>query len=105
MKTKKTRLHSIANVRSELAANWKYLRRNFARSEFEERGEDFAGQDVRLQVWDDGKWAVHVCSSDFDQDLRGYWGASLLSYDRQNLTELARDLIDQCADAIAMDND
>ena len=31
MKNKKTRLPSIANVRSELVANWKYLRRNFDR--------------------------------------------------------------------------
>ena len=103
MKNTKTRLPSIANVRSELFAHWKYLRRNFGRSEFEERGEDFAGQDVRLQVWEDGRWAVHVCSPDYDQDHRGYWGASYLSYDRQNLTDLARDLINQCADALADD--
>ena len=103
MKNKKTRLPSIANVRAALTANWKYLRRNFDRSEFEEKGEDFAGQDVRLQVWEDGKWAVHVCPSDYDQDHRGYWGASSLSYDRQNLTDLAEDLIGQCADAIADD--
>ena len=105
MKNKKTKLPSIANVRAALVANQKYLRRNFSRSEFEEKGEDFAGQDVRLQVWEDGNWAVHVGLSDFDQDHRGYWGASCLSYDRQNLTELARELIDQCADALAMDND
>ena len=105
MKNKKTRLPSIANVRAALRSNWQYLRCNYDRSEFEERGEDSAGQDVRLQVWEDGKWAVHVCSPDFDQDHRGYWGASLLSYDRQNLTDLARDLIDQCAEAIAMGNE
>ena len=101
MKNTKTRLPSVANVRSELVAHWKYLRRNFDRSEFEERGEDFAGQAVRLQVWDDGRWAVHVCPSDYDQDHRGYWGASYLSYDRQDLTDLARDLVNQCADALA----
>ena len=103
----KTTLHlpSIANVRAALFANWRYLRRNFSRSEFEERGEDFADQDVRLQVWEDGNWAVHVCSPDYDQDHRGYWGSSYLSYDRQDLTELARDLIGQCAESIAMAND
>ena len=101
MKTSKVRLPSIANVRAALRSNWKYLRRSFPRSEFEQPGEDFAGQDVRLQVWEDGRWAVHVCLSDYDQDHRGYWGASFLSYDRQNLTELARDLIGQCADALA----
>ena len=105
MKNNTVRLPSIANVRSALFAEWRFLRRNFGRSEFEEKGEDFAGQDVRLQVRENGKWAVHVCSPDYDQDHRGYWGASLLSYDRQNLTDLARDLIGQCADAIAMDNE
>ena len=101
MKNNTVRLPSIANVRAALHSSWKYLRRNFARSEFATRGGDFAGQDVRLQVLDDGRWAVHVCPSDYDQDHRGYWGASCLSYDRQNLTDLARDLISQCADAIA----
>ena len=105
MKTDTVRLPSIASVRAELAANWRYLRRSFPRSEFEVMGEDFAGQDVRLQVHENGDWAVHVCSPDYDQDHRGYWGASLLSYDRQNLAELARDLINQCADAIAMANE
>ena len=105
MKNKKTKLPSVANVRAALFANWKYLRRNFSRSEFEEKGEEFAGQDVRLQVYENGNWAVHVCPSDYDQDHRGYWSASCLSYDRQNLTELARDLIDQCAEAIAMANE
>ena len=105
MKTNTVRLPSIANVRAKLFANWRYLRRNFSRSEFEVTGEDFAGQDVRLQVLENGDWAVHVCSPDYDQDHRGYWGASCLSYDRQNLTDLAKDLIDQCADAIAMGNE
>lgn len=105
MKTNNVRLPSIANVRAELFAQWRYLRRNFSRSEFEEKGEDFAGQDVRLQIHENGNWAVHVCSPDYDQDHRGYWGASVLSYDRQNLTELARYLLDQCAEALAMDNE
>ena len=104
MKNNTVRLPSVANVRAALRSNWKYLRRNFDRSEFEQTGEDFAGQAVRLQVHGNGNWAVHVCSPDYDLDHRGYWGASLLSYDRQNLTELARDLIDQCADAIATEN-
>ena len=91
-----THLPSIASVRSALAAEWRYLRRNFSRSEFEERGTD-----VRLQVLENGKWVLHSGPSDYDQDHRGYWGASCLSYDRQNLTDLARDLIDQAADQLA----
>lgn len=34
--------------------------------------------DVRLQVYDNGHWAIRTGSSDYDQDHRGYWGASLL---------------------------
>lgn len=34
--------------------------------------------DVRLQVYDNGHWAIRTGSSDYDQDHHGYWGASLL---------------------------
>lgn len=102
MKTQK--FPSVASVRSTLFSKWQYLRRNFSRSEFEKKGEDFAGQDVRLQVWENGNWAIHVCSSDYDQDHRGFWGASCLCYDRQNLAELARDLIEQAKDDHAQRN-
>ena len=94
----KTKFPSIASVRSALANEWSYLRRNFARSELLERGEDFAGIDVRLQVYPSGQWAIRSGSADYDQDHHGFWGASCLSYDRQNLTWLARDLIDQAKD-------
>ncbi len=32
--------------------------------------------DVRLQVYNDGQWAIRWGLSDYDQDHRGYWGAS-----------------------------
>lgn len=32
--------------------------------------------DVRLQVYPSGQWIVRTGSSDYDQDHRGYWGAS-----------------------------
>ncbi len=32
--------------------------------------------DVRLQVYDTGLWMLRWGSSDYDQDHRGYWGAS-----------------------------
>ena len=97
----KNHLPSLASVRSALAAEWRYLRRNFARSDLAEHGEDFAGTDIRLQVLENGKWALHSGPSDYDQDHRGYWGASCLSYDRQNLADLARDMIDQVAEQLA----
>lgn len=53
--------------------------------------------DIRLQVTDGGCWAVHFGDSSYDQDHRGYWGASSIDR-RTNCRELARELIDQCAD-------
>jgi hypothetical protein len=103
--TVKTKLPSIASVRSALAREWTYLRRSFVRSELVERGEDFAGTDIRLQVYPSGSWSLHSGPADYDQDHNGYWGASCLSYDRQNLTDLARDLIDQCAESMAMESE
>lgn len=88
---------TIPELVSSLKANWEYIRKNFSREELKERGEDFAGTDVRLRVYN-GSWYVYTGSSDYDQDHRGVWGASCLSYDRQNLTDLARDLIEQAKD-------
>ena len=54
--------------------------------------------DVRLQVYPDGAWAVRVGLSDYDQDHRGFWGASCIPLGRFNATNLARELISQCRD-------
>ena len=49
--------------------------------------------DIRLQVRESG-WCTHTGDPCYDQDHRGFWGAS--SIDRTtNCRELARDLIDQ----------
>lgn len=62
------------------------------------------GCPVRLQVYDDGRWIVHWGLSDYDQDHRGYWGASFVpgvvkgTVQRFNSIELACDLIEQCED-------
>lgn len=80
-----------------LKFEWECLRKNHSREELKEKGEDFASTDVRLRVFN-GNWYVLTGSSDYDQDHRGAWGASCLSYDRQNLTDLARDLIEQAKD-------
>lgn len=59
------------------------------------------GCDVRLQVWDDGEWAVRWGSSDYDQDHRGFWGASSVpgvvngKVQRFDSRAVARDLIEQ----------
>ena len=61
--------------------------------------------DVRLQVYDDGAWIVHSGLSDYDQDHRGFWGASNVPgvqggvVKRFSSTEVARDLLEQVKDA------
>lgn len=62
------------------------------------------GIDVRLQVYENGDWAVRWGLSDYDQDHRGYWGASSVpgNNHRCNTTDIARDLIDQARDDYAM---
>jgi hypothetical protein len=61
--------------------------------------------DVRLQVYPDGDWAVRFGPSDYDQDHRGYWGASSVPGHgrRFGAESVARDLIDQARD-MAADN-
>lgn len=58
------------------------------------------GIDVRLQVYPDGDWAVRAGDSSFDQDHRGYWGASSVpgGNKRFNSEETARYLISEAKD-------
>lgn len=101
MKTKHTRMPSVVSVRKALAEHFAWIRRNFNRAELLSEDGDSAGTDIRLQVYADGRWLLHSGDSSYDQDHRGFWGSSFLSYDRQNLTDLARDLIDQAAEQAA----
>lgn len=68
---------------------------------------DDGGIDVRLQVYPDGNWAVRWGSSDYDQDHRGYWGASSVPGDNRRFDSkaTARDLIDQAKDHRAQGDD
>ena len=52
--------------------------------------------DVRLQVYEDGAWALRIGPSDYDLDHRGFWGASCIPRGRFDSQELARELISQC---------
>ena len=63
--------------------------------------------DVRLQVHEDGQWAVHWGSADYDQDHRGYWGSSSVPGDNRRFDskDLARDLIDQAREQKATGGD
>lgn len=55
--------------------------------------DDWDSIDVRLQVSEDG-WSIHTGDSSYDQDHRGFWGASSMD-ERTNCYDLAKDLIDQ----------
>jgi len=58
--------------------------------------------DVRLQVYDNGRWAVRSGDAQYDLDHSGHWGASSLpgvykgKVRRCNTRDVARDLIEQC---------
>jgi len=58
--------------------------------------------DVRLQVYSDGMWAIRYGPTDYDQDHRGFWGASCIpgvnargTVQRFDSVGLARELIEQ----------
>ena len=74
------------------------LRHHHKRIDWSDDGE---GCDVRLQVYEDGSWAVRVGPSDYDLDHRGFWGASSIPPGRFRSANVARDLIEQAKDQYA----
>jgi hypothetical protein len=64
-------------------------------------GEDM--MDVRLQVYEDGSWAIRTGLSDYDQDHRGFWGAGSLTASSmvKELRDTAKGLLEQVRDAYA----
>ncbi len=79
------KLPSIKSVASALKANKRWC----------ESGDE-GGIDVRLQVYDDGAWALRTGDSQYDLDHRGSWGAGYLTK-TSNAHEIARELIDEAA--------
>jgi hypothetical protein len=63
--------------------------------------------DVRLQVYNNGEWAIRFGLSDYDTDHRGYWGCGLIpgvvdgKVTRFNAYGLARELLDQAKESAA----
>lgn len=68
---------------------------------------DYEGCDVRLQVYPDGTWYVRWGLSDYDQDHRGFWGASSIPGGRKRFraSDVARDLIEQAREAYSLESD
>lgn len=90
----KVKFPSIAAVTRALMAckPWK--------GDIEADDEGNAWIDVRLQVYEDGSWAIRTGDCSYDQDHRGFWGASVIDY-RTNCRDLAIDLLDQCREHAA----
>lgn len=87
---------SIAHVAAELRA----VNKNTFDRPRGRRGEAEDSIDVRLQVYPDGDWSVRWGPSDYDQDHRGFWGASSVPGNNRRFRadDVARQLIDQAKD-------
>jgi hypothetical protein len=61
-------------------------------------------EDVRLQVYERGGWAIHSGPCDYDQNHRGYWGSGSVRADMTDagVITLADDLIGQAAEHKAL---
>jgi hypothetical protein len=87
---------SIANVANDLRA----INQNV-------ESDDEHGCDVRPQVYLDGQYIVRAGDAQYDQDHRGFWGASTIpgvvkgKVRRFDSRAIARDLIEQCREAYA----
>jgi hypothetical protein len=59
--------------------------------------------EVRLQVQEEYGWSVHTGDSQYDQDHRGAWGVGYVGANcsHDEALSLARELLDEAADAIA----
>jgi hypothetical protein len=73
--------------------------------EVTDRVSDDEGCDVRLQVYEDGAWAIRYGDAQYDQDHRGYWGSASVPGNNRRFRseEVARDLIEQAKDQYAED--
>lgn len=95
---------SLSSLRCALVGEWRALRRLCSKEDLTDSDSEFVGTDIRLQVTASG-WTLHTGSSDYDQDHRGFWGASSLSYGKQNLLSLARELLEDARESHAQSED
>ncbi len=97
---------TIAELANALHETGIYLRDTFDRADLIDPcidDEDSPGYtDVRLQVHN-GSWYYHTGDSSYDQDHRGFWGASSISRgcSWSEARYVARDLIEQAAEDFA----
>ncbi len=93
---------TLAALAAEIHDCGAYLRRNFTLAELDEEDGSTPGTDCRLRVHGDG-WQLLTGSADYDQDHRGSWGASSIPWGCtwKEAREIARDLMNECADHAA----
>ena len=104
----KVKTPSKTQVFNDLRKERNYLKANFGHENPKVDG-DYPDElnyscDVRLQVYEDGSWSLRTGSSDYDQDHRGFWGASSIVHFSANeeLKDVALDLIDQVQESMAI---
>lgn len=102
----KHKFPSIRTLTSVLKNRQTQIRALCSKEDMSDPHDDDAtpGTDLRLQVRGES-WYVHTGSSDYDQDHRGVWGASFLPYGRTNLSEIARELLDQAKEQAAFETE
>lgn len=97
---------SVATLAAAVYAVGQDLKRQFPKADLRDDPTDadgFAGTDARLQVHG-GSWSLHTGDSSYDQDHRGSWGTSCIPWGctRAESREIARELLEDCADQHAM---
>jgi len=95
-KDNKVTMPSVSAVASEMQALAKAVARSVG---FE--GEE---PELRLQVYPDGDWILRWGLSDYDQDHRGFWGASFLPAPTESpevFRAVAKALVEQAAEQAA----
>lgn len=101
---------SVDEVSEALAGKLAYLKEEFGESfrtdELDEGDSEIINADVRLQVENDGAWAVHCGDAQYDQSGLGYWGSGGLSADMtpDDVTALARQLLEEAAEVASQDD-
>lgn len=80
------------------------IARALSRVRTELRRGEIDETDVRLRVHEGSFWLLFG-ASDYDTDHRGHWGASSVraNSDKECLKSVARELLDQVAEAWALD--
>jgi len=99
-KDKEIALLARNEIKSYLTELVSELKKDMEKSpeDYTEVGSDDPSIDIRLQ-WHDDQWQVHLGSSDYDQNHKGFWGSSSVTPDTK-VDELLETLIDQVEESM-----